>query len=224
MTEYRPEYRRPIADVFRKIAYGPTALCVRLGVTPNSISMLSIGAAAAAAICFWQASRVPVLLWIAPLFCYLRLYFNMLDGMVAVAGRTASARGEVFNDLPDRVSDVLIFVSVAVSGFAQPALGYLSAIGALFVAYTGVLGQAVGVQREFSGVMSKQWRMMALHIGAWAQAGANLAGWMPELPANATLLDLTLLFILLGCVQSVAVRLKRIFAALDRKAKDNASS
>ena len=30
-----------------------------------------------------------------------------------------------------------------------------------------MFGQALGVQREFSGLMSKPWRMVALHPAAW---------------------------------------------------------
>jgi hypothetical protein len=39
------------------------------------------------------------------------------------------------------------------------------------VAYVGTLGQAVGVQREFSGIMAKPWRMVVLHAGAWTTQG-----------------------------------------------------
>ena len=46
--------------------------------------------------------------------------------------------------------------------------GYWVAIFALLTAYVGTFGQAVGVQREFSGVMAKPWRMVALSIGAMA--------------------------------------------------------
>src|SRR6266852_3294897 len=76
-------------------------------------------------------------------------------------------RGEILNDLPDRISDVLIFVGVAHSGLCAVIAGYWAAIFALLTAYVGMFGQAVGVQREFSGIMSKPWRMATLHIGAW---------------------------------------------------------
>ena len=218
MTEYSPVNRRPIANVFRKTAQGMTRVCVRAGISPNAVSLFSIVAASAAAVCFWQASNVPLLLWIAPAFCYVRLYCNMLDGMVALEGGTASPRGEIFNDFPDRVSDVLIFVGVAFCGLVTPSLGLLGAVAAVFVAYTGVLGQAVGVQREFSGIMSKQWRMMALHAGAWVQAGALAAKWTPNLPLGMTIFDAALIGILLGCLQTIFVRLRRIVAAIDRKA------
>src|SRR5213079_1823076 len=87
--------------------------------------------------------------------------------MVAVASGKASLRGEILNDLPDRASDILIFVGVAHSGLCSPFSGYWAALLAVLTAYVGMFGQAVGVQREFSGLMSKPWRMVTLHLGAW---------------------------------------------------------
>ena len=216
MLDYQPSSRRPIADAFRRTAHGVTTLCVRWDVHPDTVSYLSIVASAAAALCFWQASRHPALLLLAPLFCYIRLWLNMLDGMVALASGKASARGEILNELPDRVSDVLIFVGVAHSGLAAPLAGYWSALLALFTAYVGMLGQAVGVQREFSGVMAKPWRMVVLHAGAWLTA--LWPGTVPS-PAGLTILDWSCVVIVVGCVQTIAVRLRRIFAALEAKTR-----
>ena len=215
---YQPSSRRPIADVFRRSAHAVTALCVRWGVHPDTVSYLSIVASAAAALCFWQASRHPALLLVAPVFCYVRLWFNMLDGMVALASGKASARGEILNELPDRVSDVLIFAGVAHSGLVAPLAGYWAAILALFTAYVGMLGQAVGVQREFSGVMAKPWRMVVLHAGAWLTALWSSAPG----PAGLTILDWACLVVIAGCLQTITVRLRRIFAALAAQARQPA--
>jgi phosphatidylglycerophosphate synthase len=178
----------------------------------DTISYLSIAASAAAGVCFWRAADAPWLLLAAPLLCYVRLWLNMLDGMVALAARQASPRGEILNDLPDRVSDVLIFAGVAHSGLASPFSGYWAAIFALLTAYVGTLGQAVGVQREFSGPMSKPWRMVLLHAGSWCAAAAALIGAPATGPL--TLLDYTCVLIALGCVQTIAIRLTRILDAL----------
>src|SRR5687767_3824738 len=113
MEAYQPTSRRPIADAFRRTAQGVVRLCVRWGIHPDTISYLSIVASALAALCFWKSREHPWLLVIAPVLCYIRLWFNMLDGMVALAAGKASWRGEILNDLPDRVSDVLIFIGVA---------------------------------------------------------------------------------------------------------------
>lgn len=216
---YHPTSRRPIADLFRATAHGTVRVCVRLGVHPDAVSYLSIVAAAGAAVSFWQAAQHPWLLILGPAFCYLRLWFNMLDGMVALASGKASLRGEILNEVPDRVSDVLIFAGVAHSGLGAPFFGYWAAILAVFTAYIGTVGQAVGVQREFSGLMSKPWRMVTLHLGAWVALGLF---WFADTPLASlhgplTALDWTCLVVIAGCVQTVAVRLTRILRALDAR-------
>src|SRR4051812_13101362 len=102
---YAPTSRRPIASVFRSTAGAAVRLCVARNVHPDVISYLSVVAAGGAAACYVFAGRWPMLLLIAPLLCFLRLWFNMLDGMVALAAGKASRRGEIVNELPDRISD-----------------------------------------------------------------------------------------------------------------------
>jgi phosphatidylglycerophosphate synthase len=214
VSDYQPKWRRPIAGVFRKTADGAVRWCVEKGVHPNTVSYSSIVAAAAAAFCFWGSGRVPALLFIAPGFCYLRLWFNMLDGMVALASGKASRTGEIANELPDRISDVVIFVGVAHSGLCDPLTGYWAAIAALFTAYVATLGQAVGAQREFSGVMTKPWRMVTLHAGAWVTLYNFSFVEGDSVVWGLSTLDWTNLVIIAGCVETVAIRLVRIVRAL----------
>ena len=218
MLGYEPTSRRPIAAVFRQTGDAAARFCVRHGIHPDAISYLSIVAALIAAICFWKSGASRWLLIIAPLFCYLRLWFNMLDGLVDLIGQVprllgkASRRGEILNDLPDRISDIVIFVGVAHSGLMNPLIGYWAAILAVLTAYVGLFGQALGVQRQFGGIMSKPWRMVALHGGAW------LTFFLPPpSPATLTIFDWTCLVIIAGCVETIVVRLKRITAALQDK-------
>src|SRR5438105_6877201 len=147
MSEYTPSSRRPIANIFRRTAEAATQFCVRDGIHPDAFSYLSILAAIIAAVCFWKSGESRWLLVVAPLFCYLRLWFNMLDGMVAVAAGKASRRGEILNDLPDRISDVIIFVGVAHSGLMNPIFGYWAAILAVVTAYGCLVGPGLGSQR-----------------------------------------------------------------------------
>ncbi len=143
----------------------------------------------------------------------------MLDGMVAIAAGKARARGEIVNDLPDRISDVIIFVGVAHSELMNPFIGYWTAIFSLLTAYVGLFGQAIGGRREFGGIMSKPWRMVALSVGAWA-----MFVWrsrQPELHdfGRLTILDWTCLVIIAGCLETIIVRLKRIVSGLQDGAR-----
>jgi phosphatidylglycerophosphate synthase len=137
----------------------------------------------------------------------------MLDGMVALASGKASRRGEILNDLPDRISDVIIFAGVAHSGLCAPPSGYWAAIFALLTAYVGTLGQAVGARREFGGIMSKPWRMVTLNLGAWITLERLIRGRSIQC-GPLTVLDWTCLVIILGCVQTIFLRLKRTLLAL----------
>jgi phosphatidylglycerophosphate synthase len=211
---YQPASRRPIAEMFRRTAQGATALCLRLGISADAISYFSIAAAAGAAFCLARSAQYPLLLIVAPLLCFLRLWCNMLDGMVALAAGTASRRGEVLNDLPDRISDVVIFVGAAQSGWMHPLIGYWAAMLSLGTAYIGTLGQAVGGRREFGGIMSKPWRMLVLGLGAWLTYALVRWNGSNLLLARLSMLDWSCLAVIAGCLQTSAQRLRQILRSL----------
>jgi phosphatidylglycerophosphate synthase len=224
MGEYQPVSRRPIAAPFRRTADAAVRFCVRAGVHPDVVSYLSIAFAAAAGIGFWLSGRWPWLLIVAPLLCFARLWCNMLDGMVALASGRASLRGEIVNEFPDRVSDIVIFVGVAHSGWANPFLPYWAAILAVMTAYVGTLGQAVTGRRRFEGVMSKQHRMVALAVGAWVMFALRkdppqVAGYMRTFSA----IDWACAIIIGGCVQTIWVRLMKIMRELRQRAEGGQS-
>ncbi|MCH9651334.1 MAG: hypothetical protein K0U98_24120 [Deltaproteobacteria bacterium] len=207
--------RRPIAGLFRRTAHTAVELCRKREIHPDTISYASIAAGAAAAVCFWQAGEVPWLLLPAVALSTLRLWFNMLDGMVALATGQSSSRGEVLNDLPDRVSDLLIFVGVAHSGLVQPLVAYWAAISALLVAYVGTLGQAVGGRRQFGGMMSKPWRMALLSAASLAVLAAGKTNLPAIFPAEISILDGALILVILGSLQTLWVRLRALMAELE---------
>ena len=135
----------------------------------------------------------------------------MLDGMVALQTGRASASGEIANELPDRISDVLIFVGIAHSGLCQVLLGYWGAILSLLVAYVGTLGKAAGAHRDFSGPMSKPWRMVALGLGSTL---ALLFG-THQAVAGLSIIDWTLLAVISGCVATFLRRTRNVLNALN---------
>lgn len=204
---YAPLSRRPIGAMFRRTADGAVRFCIARRIHADVVSLLSVVAAALAGELFILSKHWSWLLLIAPLLCYVRLWLNMLDGMVALASGTASRRGEIFNELPDRISDILIFVGVAHSGWCHPLLAYWAAIAALITAYVGTLGQAVAGHREFGGMMAKPFRMVMLHAGAWGMWLLIVTGSAREI-GGLTLLDWTCALIIAGCVQTVIVRLR----------------
>src|SRR5258708_11125704 len=119
---YEPSERRPIGSrnwrVFQLLADS----MARKGVSPNAISLAGMvcGVAAGAALATTpHADRWTWLIWLAAaLLIQMRLLANLFDGMVAIASGRASAVGELYNEVPDRVSDaaILIGAGYAVGG------------------------------------------------------------------------------------------------------------
>jgi phosphatidylglycerophosphate synthase len=130
---------------------------IKIGLTANAISVLGMVAGCVAGGMFaWTktAGTYEWLAWLAAaLFVQLRLLANLLDGMVAIDSGQASPVGELFNEVPDRVSDTAILVGAGYSIGGHVELGYVAACGALFTAYVRAMGKAAGATQEYCGPM-----------------------------------------------------------------------
>ena len=104
--------RRPIATRNRKWAQSATAWLASRNVSPNAISIAGMCACIAAGLALGLTSvEYNRIFWlVAALGAQLRLTANMLDGMVALASGRASKVGELYNEVPDRVSDAAVFI------------------------------------------------------------------------------------------------------------------
>ena len=141
-------------------------------ITPNQISVASIFFAMFSAIFILLIpSAVSYQTWLFPIlaafFIQMRLLCNLFDGMVALEGGKSTKSGELYNDIPDRVSDSIIFIalgySVSVISWSVE-LGYLAALFAMMTAYVRVLGSSMGADSCFKGPMAKQHRMALLTV------------------------------------------------------------
>ena len=155
--------RRPIRLRDARWAQVTASFLARLGVRPNQISLASMLASAAGAVSLYFFPQ-PWKAIICVLGVQLRLLCNLLDGMVAVEHLQQTPLGVLYNELPDRVSDSVLFIALGyVSGI--PWLGWLGALLAALTAYIRVFGAALGFAQDFRGPMAKQHRMAVLTAG-----------------------------------------------------------
>jgi phosphatidylglycerophosphate synthase len=152
--------RRPVKTRNLALANRAAQWLACAGVRPNHISLASIAAAAGAAAFLLTGHPLA-----AAALIQLRLLCNLLDGMVAIEGGLRSAAGEIYNDLPDRVSDVLILLAAGYS-LSWPKcaveLGWAASLLAVMTAYVRLLGGACGLPQDFRGPMAKPQRMAVL--------------------------------------------------------------
>src|SRR6476659_3957842 len=209
--------RRPIATRNRKWAQSATAWLASRNVSPNSISIAGMCACIAAGLALALTSvEYNRIFWLlAALGAQLRLTANMLDGMVALASGRASKVGELYNEIPDRVSDAAVFIGTGFAWGGNIALGYIATILAIFTAYVRAAGKIAGGPNEFCGPMAKQHRMLVITVAClysvivprtWQILAFN--------DSQIGLMTLGLVVIVVGCVITVIRRVSRIAHAL----------
>jgi phosphatidylglycerophosphate synthase len=202
--------RRPIAARGAGWTKELLRLLLATPITPNQLSLASIGFAALGAWALVEAPGRPLLYVPAALAIQLRLVCNLMDGLVAVEGGRSSRLGALYNEVPDRVADSLLLVAL---GYAAGAgwLGWAAALAAALTAYVRVLGGSLGLPQDFRGPMAKQHRMAVLTFACLAAlAEALLAGTRYVLTAAAWV-------ILLGSLLTCGTRLRAVAAGLEAR-------
>jgi phosphatidylglycerophosphate synthase len=209
--------RRPIATRNRKWAQEATAWLASRNVSPNVISIVGMFACIVAGIALGMTSisENRVLWLIAAVGAQMRLTANMLDGMVALASGRASKVGELYNEIPDRVSDAAVFIGAGFAWGGNVTLGYIATILAIFTAYVRAAGKIAGAPNEFCGPMAKQHRMLVITL-VCIYAAITPRSWqiMTFNDWQIGLMTLGLAVIVVGCVITVIRRVDRIVYAL----------
>ena len=209
--------RRPIATRDRKWAQAMTAWLSERNVSPNVISITGMCACIVAGIALSLTSAYEsAILWlIAAAGAQLRLTANMLDGMVALASGRASKIGELYNEVPDRVSDAAVFIGAGFAWGGSVALGYVATILAIFTAYVRAAGKTAGAPNEFCGPMAKQHRMFIITlIGLYSAITPRSWQMITFNNSHIAVVSIALLVIIGGCTLTVIRRVRRIAHAL----------
>lgn len=133
--------------------------------------------------------------------------------MVAVEHGKGSSSGPIWNELPDRVADLLLLVGAGYAGaimgqaYAEP-LGWLAGALAVLTAYVRELGRGLGQPADFSGPMAKPHRMAALTAACVISAFEPLWGWRGQV------LLIALAVIVFGTVWTVVRRVRHLAKGL----------
>ena len=163
------ENRRPLSSRNSAWAARLASWAVQKGLTPNQISQASMGFAALGFGLYALSPHGPgvlqfLCLVLAAATVQARLVCNLIDGMVAIEAGKGAKDGPFWNEVPDRVSDLLFFAGAGLAAH-QPALGLLAAALAIATAYIRELGRAEGFPPDFSGPLAKPQRMAVLTAG-----------------------------------------------------------
>jgi archaetidylinositol phosphate synthase len=127
------------------------------------------------------------------LFVVLNSFLDVLDGALARHTGAASPIGDYLDHVFDRYADVFIITGIIVYGVQTwqapvPAwvIGLFAITGVLLSSYMGTQAQAVGLKRNYGGVLGRADRLVLLMLFGLAEVvypapilfGLPFLGWM----------------------------------------------
>ena len=165
----------------------------RSGVRPDVLTLAAVPVGALAGAAILLSPSAPWALLLVPLAAVARLVLNLLDGALARRTGLIHARGELFNEVGDRLADVLMLAPVAFVPGAHQATVLLGVTVAVLASFTSVATKAAGGTRSYRGILSKPGRMVLLTVSAIAVLVVGPPAWGPFGPLLLIGASLTLL-------------------------------
>jgi len=150
----------------------------RSGVTANEVTIAAaVVSIAVGAFVAWHApDRTPFLL--IPLWMFVRMALNALDGMLAREFGQQTRLGAFLNELGDVVSDAALYLPFAwLPPFSATWVAAVVVL-ATITEFAGAMGPMVGASRRYDGPFGKSDRAFAFGaLGLWIALGGPLPEW-----------------------------------------------
>ncbi|RDE49433.1 MAG: CDP-alcohol phosphatidyltransferase family protein [Candidatus Accumulibacter meliphilus] len=160
------------------------------GVTANAVTLVAMALSVALGLllAIFQPGGAAYLA--LPIWLFLRMALNAIDGMLAREHGQKSTLGAYLNELTDVISDAALYLPFAfVAPFGALSVGlviWLAAVSEM----AGALGPMVGASRRYEGPMGKSDRAFVFGaLGLWLGLAGQLPAWLAWLmPAIALLM------------------------------------
>lgn len=101
---------------------------------------------------------------------------DALDGKVARLAAKESKRGDFVDHVIDRYADVFILAGIALGPYCDVYAGLFAVIGVMLASYMGTQAQALGLRREYRGILGRADRLVLLILVPVAQYALVAAG------------------------------------------------
>lgn len=161
------------------------------GVTANGMTLAAMADSIIVGLVLAIWPEVTWLWLLLPLFLFIRMAANALDGILAREFGMKSRLGAILNEVGDVVSDAALYLPFALLPGVTPFWVILAVVIALIGEMTGILGQVVGASRRYDGPMGKSDRAAIFGIlGLAIGVGAPIGSWIDWIMAAICLLGL----------------------------------
>ena len=156
-----------------------------VGLTPNTLSVISLVLAAVSGFSFYLSQNNPNWLLLAGLMVLLSGFLDAIDGALARYTGKAGPKGDFLDHVVDRYADTFLICGIFFGGYVRWEIGVVAITGVLLCSYLGTQAQAVQLGRYYGGILGRADRLVLmiifsfLNYAAPAQIyGLQLLGWL----------------------------------------------
>lgn len=166
-----------LKPAFIGLLRSPTSALARAGVTANQVTVAACLLSVLYAVILLHSPDSPLLWSLMPVWLFIRMALNAVDGILAREFHQKSRLGAVLNEMGDVVADAALFAPLAlVPGVSVPAVALFIWM-ALLTDFAGVLALLVNSPRRYDGPCGKSDRAFLIGLAALLVAGAFAWGW-----------------------------------------------
>lgn len=130
-------------------------------LSPNSISLMSLLLAAITGLFIFEGKTLLSVAFVALLLSSL---FDAVDGKVARMKNISSPIGDLVDHVIDRYSDIFILLGFIFSAPGSLVFGIPALTGVLMTSYMGTQSQALGLHRNYSGILGRGDRLVFMMV------------------------------------------------------------
>ena len=134
----------------------PTVLLLfRSGVSANQVTLFALfGSVLIGGIL--SVTTLPRIVWlILPIFLFIRMALNAIDGMLAREHHQTTPLGAILNEVADVISDAALYLPFALLAPHAIWLVFSAVLMALLSEFVGLIGPMIGASRRYDGPMGK---------------------------------------------------------------------
>jgi len=164
------------------------------GVTANQVTLAAAAGSVIVGFGVAAAAEFRIVYLLLPVWLFVRMALNAVDGMLAREFGHKSLLGAYLNEIADVVSDSALILPFALLPIFGPFWTGAVIVLAVVTEFAGVMGPAVGASRRYDGPLGKSDRAFVFGaLGLWIGIGGPLPGWLDWLmPVIALVLVLTI--------------------------------
>jgi len=193
--ELKPKFQNLLRPLVKRL--------YNAGITANQVTLTACILSILLGVLLTKFADISALFFLLPIWMFLRMALNAIDGMLAREFNEKTPLGGYLNEATDVISDTALYLPFAfVAPFGWGIIAFVIFL-AFMSEFLGVLGQVHGSGRRYDGPMGKSDRAFVFGlIGTIYAVFGQLPSWFSwTLYAVALLLVLT-------CINRVRIGLK----------------